>query len=58
MTKMKKIDAMADMVEHKYGSQAAVAGYFKGMAASYIDDKDLDFHFKRLVADLQKECGL
>lgn len=58
MTKMEKIDAMADMVEHKYGSPAAVVGYFKGMAASYIADKDLDFHFKRLVADLQNECGL
>ena len=58
MTKMEKIDAMADLVELKYGSLAAVAGYFKGMAAGYIKDKDLDFHFERLVADLQKECGL
>ena len=58
MTKWENIDAMADLVERKYGSLAAVAGYFKGMAASYIDDKDLDFHFERLVVDLQKDCGL
>lgn len=58
MTKWEKIEAMSDLLEHKHGSLAAVAGYFKGMVVSYIDDKDLDFHFKRLVADLQKECGL
>lgn len=58
MTKMEKIDAMADLVERKYNGLAAVAGYFKGMAAIYIDDKNLDFHFERLVADLQKDCGL
>lgn len=58
MTKWEKIEAMSDLLEHKHGSLAAVAGYFKGMAAGYIKDKDIDFHFERLVVDLQKDCGL
>ena len=58
MTKMEKIDAMADMLKQKYGTQAAIAGYFKGLACSYMEERSIDFHMERLVAELQKDCGL
>lgn len=58
MTKWEKVEAMSNLIERKYGSQAAVAGYFKGMATSYIDEKDLDFHLNRMTAELQKECAI
>lgn len=58
MTKMEKIETIADLLQQKYGHVAAVASYLKGMASTYIDETNIDFHVEQLTKDLQKECGL